>query len=171
MDASSLSKHSESCTRFPLLPPLMLSCRLHSCPSPGRAVSRYCCSQQPAQHGPMPVRHFDGSANSLCVLWCSDLALRASNDVKNSSLLPTPPPFTPANFSEQIQGVLRGEKLYCRSSLGAEFRVFFSVSSWEEYLDYRSGFARQGFSCVCWMLPSGWASARTLPDFQPFQRR
>lgn len=65
------------------------------------------------------------------------------------SLLPTPP-FVPANFSEQTQGVLCGEKLYYRSSLDAVFRVAFTISSWEEYLGIEGFFSRQGFSCVCW---------------------
>lgn len=86
---------------------------------------------------------------TLCLLWWSDLALRASQDVKKQfSLLPTPF-FILANFSEQIQRVLCGEKLYYISSIDADFKIAFTISSWKEYLGTGSFFSRQGFRCVC----------------------
>ena len=44
--------------------------------------------------------------------------------------------------------MLRGGKLYYRSSSDAEFRVGFSVSSWEEYLDTEVVFPGKD-SAVC----------------------
>lgn len=81
----------------------------------------------------MPVGHFDANVNSLSALvfrFGSESLPRCKNQF---SLLPTPP-FILANFSEQIQGLLCGEKLYYRSSLDAEFKVAFTISSWDEYL-------------------------------------
>lgn len=144
----------ESCTCFPPLPLLMLGCSLHGCPSPGHAFSTSCSSQQPVWLVLMPVRDFDVDTSSVSALvfrFDSESLPRCKNQF---SLLPTPP-FIPANFSEQIQGVLCGEKLYYRSSLDAELKVTFKISSWEEYLATEQFFSRQGFSCECWCFLVG----------------
>lgn len=128
----------------------MLGCSLHGCPSPSLQhmllLAAACLL--------MPVRHFDVDASSVSALlfrFDSESLPRCENQF---SLLPTPP-FVPANFSEQIQGVLCGEKLYYRSSLDAELKVTFKISSWEEYLATERFFSRQGLSCECWCFLVG----------------
>lgn len=155
-------KPRESCTCFPLLPLLMLGCSLHGCPGPGHAFSTSCSSQQPVWLVLMPVGHLDVDASFVSALVFRFDSETLSRCKSQFSLLPTPP-FVPANFSEQIQGVLCGEKLYYRATFNAEFKVAFQISSWEEYLGTESFFQARIQLCML-MFSGGWASERSLPD-------
>lgn len=157
MAESSQTEHSGSCTCFRPLPLLMLSCSLHSCPSAGLAFSRCCCSQQPVQHVLMPVRHFDANANSLSTL-AFIFGLKASNDVKTSSLSCLLLPSSQPTFHSKYGQCYLGKNYTTEPSVGARFGVlFFSVSSWKIYLGTEVFFfSRQGFihshmlHAVCW---------------------
>lgn len=167
MDESSQTKHSGSCTCFRPLPLLMLSCSLHSCPSHGLAFSRCCCSQQPVQHVLMPIRHFDVNANSLSTR-AFIFGLKASNDVKNSSLSCLLLPSSQPTFHSKCRQCYLGKNYTAEPLVGAHFGVVFFSFTLENVFRYRSvSFSRQGFIYICCMLSAGWATGRTPPDFLP----
>lgn len=70
---------------------LQFSC----CPGLGLPFYRHFCSQQLVQHQLMPTGH-SVWMQTLCLLWCLYLALKASDDLKSSSfaclLLPSAQP-------------------------------------------------------------------------------
>lgn len=105
----------------------------------------------------MPVRHFDANANSLSTL-AFIFGLKASNDVKTSSLSCLLLPSSQPTFHSKYGQCYLGKNYTTEPSVGARFGVlFFSVSSWKIYLGTEVFFfSRQGFihshmlHAVCW---------------------
>lgn len=86
---------------------------------------------------------------TVCLLWCSDLALTASQDVKTGSLSCLLLPSSQPTFQCNTGGVMWGEtilQIMIRCKIQGSFYNFILGRVFR----YRRVFSRQGFSCVCW---------------------
>lgn len=119
----------------------------------------------------MPIRHFDVNANSLSTR-AFIFGLKASNDVKNSSLSCLLLPSSQPTFHSKCRQCYLGKNYTAEPLVGAHFGVVFFSFTLENVFRYRSvSFSRQGFIYICCMLSAGWATGRTPPDFLPASGR